>query len=115
MVVIALASTLQSGPLRPERCRVMAGRCSEFGAGTVGLMERPVDAVPLDLDLFTGNLLRVGGTFLGSVNSGDPFEYKTSNNRTIDRSDDIIDGYRSLSLDALIGIGGDGSLLLYTA
>ena len=30
--------------------------------GTVGLMERPVDAVPLDLDLFTGNLLRVGGT-----------------------------------------------------
>ena len=78
--------------------------------GTVGLMERPVDAVSLDLDLFTGNLLRVGGTFLGSVNSGDPFEYKTSNNRTIDRSDEIIDGYRSLSLDALIGIGGDGSL-----
>ena len=32
------------------------------------------------------------------MNSGDPFEYKTSNNRTIDRSDEIIDGYRSLSL-----------------
>ncbi len=80
--------------------------------GTVGLMERPVDAVPLNMDLFTGNLLRVGGTFLGSVNSGDPFAFKTPENTTIDRSGEIIDGYKSLGLDALIGIGGDGSLAI---
>ncbi|MFM6409095.1 MAG: 6-phosphofructokinase, partial [Microcystis sp.] len=30
----------------------------------------------------------------------------------IDRSQDIIDGYHSLGLDALIGIGGDGSLAI---
>jgi 6-phosphofructokinase 1 len=27
-----------------------------------------------------------------------------------DRTDEVIDGWRSLGLDALIGVGGDGSL-----
>ena len=41
--------------------------------GTQGLMERPINTNRLDLDLFTGDFLRRGGTILGSINRGDPF------------------------------------------
>lgn len=78
--------------------------------GTAGLLARPVAAAPLDLFLFTGLILRSGGTILGTTNKGDPFDYPLPDGSRIDRSDEVIDGYRSLGLDALIGIGGDGSL-----
>jgi ATP-dependent phosphofructokinase / diphosphate-dependent phosphofructokinase len=69
---------------------------------TVGLRERPPKIVNLNvhgLDIHgIDPLLSLGGTFLGTVNKGDPFD------------EAIIAGYRELNLDALIGIGGDGSL-----
>ena len=77
---------------------------------THGLMERPVDAEELTLDLFSGTVLRMGGTMLGTVNRGDPFAYPMPDGSLTDRSQEIIDGYHELGLDALIGIGGDGSL-----
>jgi ATP-dependent phosphofructokinase / diphosphate-dependent phosphofructokinase len=80
--------------------------------GTAGLLARPVDAVPLDPALFTGTLLRSGGTILGTTNRGDPFAYPMPDGRFIDRSEELIEGYRSLGLDALIGVGGDGSLAI---
>jgi 6-phosphofructokinase 1 len=43
-------------------------------------------------------LLSFGGTILGSVNKGDPFDGA------------VLEGYHELGLDALIAIGGDGSL-----
>jgi 6-phosphofructokinase 1 len=80
--------------------------------GTAGLLARPVDAELLDLSLFTGLLLRAGGTILGTTNRGDPFDYPLSDGGRADRSDEVIEGYRELGLDALIGIGGDGSLAI---
>ncbi len=80
--------------------------------GTHGLMARPVDCEELTLDIFTGNILRMGGTILGTVNKGDPFAYPMPDGSTKDRSGEIAEGYRQLGLDALIVIGGDGSLAI---
>ena len=80
--------------------------------GTHGLLARPVEAEPLDLTLFTGQLLRTGGTILGTTNKGDPFDYPMADGSRRDRSAEAIEGYRMLGLDALIGIGGDGSLAI---
>ncbi len=77
--------------------------------GTVGLMERPVRARNLTVDAFDGTILRRGGTILGTTNSGNPFKYPLPEGGFRDRSQEVIDGYRALGLDALIGIGGDGS------
>ena len=77
--------------------------------GARGLMERPIRARPLTVEEFDGTLLRRGGTILGSTNWGDPFAYPMSDGSTVDRSEEAIAGYRQLGLEALIGIGGDGS------
>lgn len=77
--------------------------------GTAGLYERPPLARPLNLSMFDGSLLRQGGTILGTTNKGDPFAFPMPDGSVVDRSQEIIDGYNSLKLDALIGIGGDGS------
>ena len=80
--------------------------------GTAGLLSRPVEAETLDLSRFTGTLLRMAGTVLGSTNQGDPFDYPLPDGSRSDRSDEVIEGFRQLGLDALIGIGGDGSLAI---
>jgi phosphofructokinase-like protein len=77
---------------------------------THGLMKRPVDAVPLTLDIFDGTILRQGGTMLGTVNWGDPFAFPMPDGTAKDRSAEIVEGFRLLGLDALIAVGGDGSL-----
>lgn len=79
--------------------------------GTAGLLKRPVEAetLRLGLELIDGTLLRRGGTILGTTNKGDPFDYPMADGSRLDRSAEVIDGYRQLGLDALIGIGGDGS------
>lgn len=77
--------------------------------GTHGLLRRPVSAIKLDLSHCTGNLLREGGTILGSTNKGDPFAYPMPDGTLKDISHEVIGGYHLLKLDALIGIGGDGS------
>jgi ATP-dependent phosphofructokinase / diphosphate-dependent phosphofructokinase len=78
--------------------------------GTAGLLDRPVDCVALTPSETDIELLRRGGTILGSTNKGDPFAYPMPDGRVIDRSGEMIDGYRQLKLDALIVAGGDGSL-----
>ncbi len=78
--------------------------------GTAGLLSRPVDCTALTPAETDSELLRRGGTILGSTNKGDPFAYPMSDGRIIDRSGEMIEGYRQLLLDALIVAGGDGSL-----
>jgi ATP-dependent phosphofructokinase / diphosphate-dependent phosphofructokinase len=78
--------------------------------GTAGLLDRPVDCVALTPSETDIELLRRGGTILGSTNKGDPFAYPMPDGRIIDRSGEMIEGYRQLNLDALIVAGGDGSL-----
>lgn len=78
--------------------------------GTAGLLKRPPSVEELGLRVFTGNILRMGGTILGTVNKGNPFAYPMPDGTTKDRSEEVIAGYRELDLDGLIGIGGDGSM-----
>jgi ATP-dependent phosphofructokinase / diphosphate-dependent phosphofructokinase len=78
--------------------------------GTAGLLDRPVDCVALTPSETDIELLRRGGTILGSTNKGDPFAYPMPDGRVIDRSGEMIEGYRQLKLDGLIVAGGDGSL-----
>lgn len=77
--------------------------------GVHGLMERPPRAREMNLDIFDGTLMRQGGTILGTTNKGDPFDYPMAGGTRKDRSDEVIEGLRLLDIDALIGIGGDGS------
>ena len=80
--------------------------------GIAGLLARPVEAEVLDPSDFTGTMLRQGGTILGTTNKGDPFDYPLPDGSRMDRSEEVIDGWRALGLDALIGVGGDGSLAI---
>ncbi len=56
----------------------------------------------------------LGGTILGTTNRGNPlrFPMKSANGTIVevDRSDEIMAGFRRNKIDALIAIGGDGSL-----
>jgi ATP-dependent phosphofructokinase / diphosphate-dependent phosphofructokinase len=76
---------------------------------THGLLTRPVDAVELTPDSVAG-IIHLGGTILGTTNRGNPFAYPAPDGGTVDRSAEIVAGYHLLDLDAVIGIGGDGSL-----
>lgn len=78
--------------------------------GTHGLLERPLRYEELNLGLFTGNILRLGGTILGTTNKGDPFAFPMPDGSTQDRSAEFVAGYQELGLSGLIGIGGDGSI-----
>ncbi len=61
-------------------------------------------------------ITHLGGTILGTTNRGNPFKYiKTSENGTeveYDRSDELISAFHASGFEALISIGGDGSLLI---
>jgi 6-phosphofructokinase 1 len=78
--------------------------------GTMGLLRRPLEAEVLGLDRANVNMLRLGGTVLGTTNSGDPFAFPMPDGSLRDRSAEVIDGLRELGIEALIGVGGDGSL-----
>ena len=80
--------------------------------GTRGLMERPLRYEEMSLRIFTGSILRMGGTILGTVNKGDPFAYPMSDGTVQDRSQEFVDGFYELGLQALIGVGGDGSMAI---
>lgn len=79
--------------------------------GTMGMLKRPIKYMPLhpDSELFKYGLLRLGGTVLGTTNKGNPFAFPMEDGSLKDRSQEIVDAYYELGLDALIGIGGDGS------
>lgn len=58
-------------------------------------------------------ILATGGTILGSSNKGDPFHWPEMKNGKIkitDRSQDALQNYKRWNLDAVIAIGGDGTM-----
>lgn len=77
--------------------------------GTAGLLDKPVSVRTLTPDEFDGNIMRQGGTILGTTNNRNPFEFPMEDGSVKDRSDELIEAVKALGLDALIGIGGDGS------
>ncbi len=70
--------------------------------GNRWLTERDVDGI-----------LTRGGTILGTSNRSDPFKYvveKAGKLAETDVSDQLVANYNKLGLDALVSIGGDGSM-----
>jgi 6-phosphofructokinase 1 len=57
-------------------------------------------------------VMRQGGTILGTTNKGNPFAFPMMDGTVKDRSDEIVNGFKKLGLDAVIGIGGDGSFAI---
>jgi 6-phosphofructokinase 1 len=59
-------------------------------------------------------ITHLGGTILGTTNRGNPFRWAVRDaggkETEIDRSDDLISAFSASGFDALISIGGDGSL-----
>jgi 6-phosphofructokinase 1 len=80
--------------------------------GTMGLLDRPLRYDELDIASVDGTMMRLGGTILGTTNKGNPFAYPQAGQPARDRSAEIIAGVRELGLDAVIGIGGDGSFAI---
>ncbi len=77
--------------------------------GTAGLLENPLQVRTLKPADFDGFVMRLGGTVLGTTNSRNPFKFPGPGGKTIDRSDEVIKAFKTLKVDAVIGIGGDGS------
>lgn len=99
------------------RAAVLAARSRDWDVigicrGYQGLLDTHLTK-PLDHDSVRG-IAHLGGTILGTSNKGNPFDFpvELGNGRieTIDRSDQVVENFRKLGLDALIAIGGDGSM-----
>ncbi len=79
--------------------------------GFDGLLN-PAKCRPLSLDDVRGILPR-GGTILGTTNSGNPFSYpmeRSGKIELVDVSGQVLVNVRKLGLEALIVVGGEGSL-----
>lgn len=90
--------------------------------GYTGLLEGEVDGepgvIPLTAQAVRG-ITHLGGTILGTTTRGNPFglEVRQPDGTwgTVDRSDEIVSRFRELEIDALVAIGGDGSLNIASA
>ena len=81
--------------------------------GFEGLIQ-PNKVHPLTFDDVRGILPR-GGTILGTTNRSNPFQYEITTpegTKIVDRSGDVVRHAQVLGIDALIVVGGDGSLTL---
>ncbi|MDZ7579340.1 MAG: ATP-dependent 6-phosphofructokinase [Deltaproteobacteria bacterium] len=74
--------------------------------------------LPLSRDSVRG-ITHLGGTILGTTNRGDPMRFPTTTDdgRVIetDRTAEVVSAFRRHRLDALVAIGGDGSLAIAAA
>jgi 6-phosphofructokinase 1 len=73
------------------------------------------DVVPLSRDEVRG-IGHLGGTILRTTNRGNPFSYPVKQDDgsiiEVDRSAELMENARNLGINALISIGGDGSLAI---
>jgi ATP-dependent phosphofructokinase / diphosphate-dependent phosphofructokinase len=69
--------------------------------------------VPLGVESVRG-ITHLGGTILGTTNRGNPFRYVTrdadGHETETDRSDSLVAAFNASGFDALVSIGGEGSL-----
>ncbi len=64
-------------------------------------------------DTDVSGILSIGGTILGSSNKGDPFHWPNNKDGQIeitDRSYSVLKNYQAWDLDAIIAVGGDGTM-----
>ena len=82
--------------------------------GFAGLMGDD-EVIPLTADSVKG-IASLGGTILRTTNRGSPFAYPVQQPdgtwKEIDRSDELVENARNLGIEAIISIGGDGSLAI---
>ena len=83
--------------------------------GYEGLLEDDPEAlIVLDRERVRG-IAHLGGTILGTTNRGDPFNYpvmKDGKKVATDVSDRVVKRFEELGIDALVALGGDGSMTL---
>lgn len=85
--------------------------------GYLGILEEEVDGEPGFFPLTAHSvrgITHLGGTILGTTTRGNPFGLDVRKPDGTwgkeDRSDEIVERFRELEIDALVAIGGDGSL-----
>jgi 6-phosphofructokinase 1 len=87
-------------------------RCFGIRRGFLGLMEGD-GVVPLGPEEVRG-ITHLGGTILGTTNRGNPFRWAhrlpDGTVEEVDRSDELVGAFRASGFDALVSLGGDGSL-----
>ena len=92
----------------------------QYGCEVYGVLDgydgflKDQGVIPLGLKEVSGILPR-GGTILGAANRGNPFARKIIQDGkevTVDKSDELINGMRQSGMDALLVLGGDGTLRL---
>jgi ATP-dependent phosphofructokinase / diphosphate-dependent phosphofructokinase len=80
--------------------------------GYDGLLEG--DGVVLLDETSVEGITHLGGTILGTTNRGNPLRWPTTlpdgTVEEVDRSDEILEAFEERHIDALVAIGGDGSL-----
>ena len=80
--------------------------------GFAGLLGED-EVIPMTRETVRG-IAHLGGTILRSTNRGSPFSYPVrqpdGSYTEIDRSDELVENAKRLGIDAIITIGGDGSL-----
>src|SRR3954447_20339302 len=96
---------------------VVKSACNQ-GIEVIGLEDSfdgliyPEKSYPLHPRHVTG-ILRLGGTILGTVNRGDPFaEPITTPEGTFNYGERVLEMFAKMGLDALVCIGGDGTLAI---
>ena len=61
-------------------------------------------------------ITHLGGTILGTTNRGNPLSYPVTGEdgvlHEVDRSDDLVQALKDWKIDALIAVGGDGSMAI---
>ena len=83
--------------------------------GYGGLLDADPDEGVVELDdRSVRGITHLGGTILGTTNRGNPFEWPVEaadgSKMVVDRSDEVLQGFRRYEFDALVAVGGDGSL-----
>src|SRR4051812_40630863 len=83
--------------------------------GYEGLIEAdPEGLVSLTREAVRG-IAHLGGTILGTTNRGDPFQYPVLSNgikQPTDVSARVVQRFAELGIDALVALGGDGSMTI---
>ncbi len=88
---------------------------NQYGAEVVGIRNGIMgflnkNYTPLSAEICNANMLRTAGTILGSTTKESPFRMASKDGAYLDRSDEVIKEFKDLKLDAIIAIGGDGSM-----
>jgi 6-phosphofructokinase 1 len=97
--------------------RAVVKSAANHGCATIGIedgfdgLTSPHRCRPLAPCDVTG-ILRRCGTILGTTNRRNPFAYPVANGVTEDRSAQCLEVFHQLALDALVVIGGDGTLAI---